>query len=144
MASILKVDALQGVTAAGDITITSDTGVTTVLQLGIATHAVHYNQKTPAIVKSWNTSSVSDNAAGDFTVSITNAYSDINSIYTVSCNFNANSQADQQNNGQLHRINISGVEQAPTTTTYRVNTDNSATANTDLKYDYTTIHGDLA
>ena len=48
--------------------------VTTILQLGIASHGLHYNQSYSAgeiIIKSWNTSSVADDAAGEYTVTIT-------------------------------------------------------------------------
>ena len=57
MASELKVDKFTGVTTADVISVTTGS-TTTTLQLGIASHALHYNHQTPAIIKSWNTSSV--------------------------------------------------------------------------------------
>ena len=122
--------------------------VTTILQLGIASHGLHYNQKSYSAgeiigVKSWNTSSVADDAAGEYTVTITSAYSDINYIMTNSNNFRANSEGDPVG-GQLHSDNSNGNEVAPTTTTYKVRTDNFAEEAADLVYNYTTIHGDLA
>ncbi len=66
MASILKVDALQGVTAAGDITITSEGGaVTQSLQQGLAKAYVRFELVgTVSILGSLNISSVEDLAVG--------------------------------------------------------------------------------
>ena len=140
-ASEIAIDKLKGVTTADVINVQTGS-VTSVLQLGIASHALHFNHQTPAIIKSWNTSGVVDNAAGEYTVTTTTAYADINYIMTNSNNFDANGQGDATG-GQLHSINSDGNEQAPTTTTYRVRTDKHGTAVGDLKYGYTTIHGDL-
>lgn len=142
MASELKVDKFTGVTTADVINVTTGS-VTTVLQLGIASHALHYNHQTPAIIKSWNTTSVEDQGVGRYVVTITTAYADINSIFTNSNNFDTNGEADA-GGGQLHSHNSTGNEVAPTTTTYQVRTDGSNSASKDLKYNYTSIHGDLA
>jgi len=141
-ASEIAIDKLKGVTTTDVINVQTGS-VTTVLQLGIASHALHFNHQTPAIIKSWNTSSVADDAEGEYTVTITTAYADINSIFTCSANFDTNGQADSAG-GQLHSDNSSGNEVAPTTNAYRVRTDKGGTSVGDLKYDYTTIHGDLA
>jgi hypothetical protein len=138
----VKIDTIKGKTTADVINVQTGS-VTSVLQLGIASHALHFNHKTPAIIKSWNLSSVADDAAGEYTVTITTAYSDINYIMTNSNNFDANGQGDAAG-GQLHSDNSSGNEVAPTTTAYKVRTDKSGTATGDLKYGYTTIHGDIA
>jgi len=113
------------------------------LVLGAATHALHYNQISATTVKSWNTSSVVDAAAGRYNVTVTSAYSDADSIFTVSCNYEADGQADPRHSGQLHSDNNTGNEVAPTTTTYTVRTDDDSN-DKDLKYDYTTRIGDLA
>ena len=141
-ASEIAIDKLKGVTTADVINVQTGS-VTTVLQLGIASHALHYNHQTPAIIKSWNTASVTDTAVGEYAVSITTAYADINYIMTNSNNFDVNGQGDAAG-GQLHSDNSSGNEVAPTTLAYRVRTDKVGTTSGDLKYDYTTIHGDLA
>ena len=138
----LKSDTLTGVSTADSIAVTTG-GTTTVLQLGIASHALHYNHQTPAIIKSWNTSSVADNSTGAYTVTIASAYSDANYVMTNSNNFDAAGQADAAG-GQLHSDNASGGEVPPSTTTYRLRTDGDAAASKDLKYGYTTIHGDIA
>ena len=67
MASILKVDEMQGVTSAGDITITSEGGsATQSLQQGLAKHWINLDSDagTPAALDSLNTASVSDNGTG--------------------------------------------------------------------------------
>ena len=135
-ATFLSVDASEVITVTTGST-------TTVLGLGIASHALHFNHQTPAIIKSWNVSGVVDNAVGEYTASATTVYSDINYIMTNSNNFDVNGQADAAG-GQLHSINSSGNEVAPTTQAYRVRTDGASAASKDLKYGYTTIHGDLA
>ena len=141
-ASEIAIDKLKGVTTADVINVQTGS-VTSVLQLGIASHALHFNHQTPAIIKSWNTSGVVDNAAGEYTVTTTTAYADINSIFTNSNNFNANGEADPAG-GQLHSNNGNGNELAPTTTVYKVRTDAAGDNSADLKYNYTTIFGDLA
>jgi len=66
MASILKVDAMQGVTSAGDITVTSEGGAATQsLQQGLAKAWVKAN--TAAVVAdSINVSTGVDNGTGDY------------------------------------------------------------------------------
>ena len=67
MASILKVDAMQGVTAAGDITITSEGGSATMqLQQGvIKAWASRTVSATPATNDSLNITSLTDSGTGD-------------------------------------------------------------------------------
>ena len=75
MASILKVDALQGVTSAGDITVTSEGGsATQSLQQGLAKmwHQTDASSGTPATQDSLNLASITDNGVGNFTFAFTN------------------------------------------------------------------------
>ena len=142
MASELKVDKFTGVTTAGSIDVTSGS-VTTNLQKSMFVHLLHFNHQTPATIKSVNTSSVADDAAGEYIVTLTNAMSDINYFIFASCNFEANGQSDARFNHSLNRDNSTGNEVAPTTTTYKVGTDDDS-GNADLKYDYSGVAGDLA
>ena len=142
MASTLKINTLTGVSTADVINVTTG-GTTTVLQLGIASHALHFNHQTPAVIKSWNTSSVTDVAVGQYQPIMTTSYSDANYIMTNSNNFDVNTEADAAG-GQLHSLNTTGTEVAPTTNSYTVRTDGDSSASKDLKYGYTTVHGDLA
>ena len=74
MASILKVDAMQGVTSAGDITITSEGGAATQsLQQGLNKAWFQFaGRGTPALNDSLNISSLSDVSTGNFDLSFTN------------------------------------------------------------------------
>ena len=89
MASILKVDELQGITAAGDITITSEGGAATQsLQQGLGKVWHHYNQSgTLATVNSFNVSSATDNGVGITTTVYTNVLA--NDKYVVSGSHNS-------------------------------------------------------
>jgi len=72
MASILKVDELQGIVSAGDITVTSEGGsATQSLQQGLAKAWI--SMTNAAVVQdSLNVSSAADNGTGDFQVNFSN------------------------------------------------------------------------
>jgi len=148
MASILKVDELQGITAAGDITVTSEGGAATQsLQQGLAKSWVSADTgSTVATNDSFNHSSVTDNATGDESFNFTNNMS--NDDYAVSgC---AKSQ-DTAFNGKMTVFCFASVASASAigTSFFRITTlyANSGSA---LQYarhaDLTTAlaHGDLA
>ena len=76
MASILKVDAMQGVTSAGDITITSEGGAATQsLQQGLAKSWVYsvVSGGTPALTDSLNISTITDVGSGDYKFNLASA-----------------------------------------------------------------------
>ena len=76
MASILKVDAMQGVTAAGDITVT-DGSVTFKMQDGLAKAFSVINLSSGnAIRKSLNLASITDIGTGTVESNFTNAFAD--------------------------------------------------------------------
>ena len=83
MASILKVDEMQGVTSAGDITITSEGGsATQSLQQGLAKAWGDVSGSgTPAVDDSLNIASVTDVGSGNRKYTTTNALS--NTSYVV-------------------------------------------------------------
>jgi len=84
MASLLKVDALTGVTTAGSISVTGEgNSTTTNLQQGLAKAWVNYQQNTPAVRDSLNISGVTDTATGRYAVAYTNNMN--NALYCVSC-----------------------------------------------------------
>ena len=62
MTSQLNVDTIKGKSTEGSISIQGEGSATTNLQQGLAKYFVHYNQVTPAVVKSLNSSSVTDTA----------------------------------------------------------------------------------
>jgi len=78
MASELKVNTLTGVSTAGSIAVTGEgNSTTTNLQQGLAKSTIHYDQINNAIRDSFNVSSNADSAAGLWTYTVTNAYSNI-------------------------------------------------------------------
>tara|TARA_R110000823_G_scaffold312870_1_gene439951 strand:+ start:404 stop:808 length:405 start_codon:yes stop_codon:yes gene_type:complete len=82
MASLLKVDALTGVTTAGSISVTGEgNSTTTNLQQGLA--KVWSNQTTGTPNDSFNSSGITDNGTGDFTVNFSNAMSNANYSSTL-------------------------------------------------------------
>ena len=85
MASILKVDEMQGVTSAGDITITGEGTATMKLQQGLAKAWVLWNQASPQVYDSLNISSMTDSSTGFFDMNVTNAMGSTNYV----CHFNA-------------------------------------------------------
>jgi len=89
MASILKVDAMQGVTSAGDITITSEGGAATMqLQQGVAKMWVAAETDAQPF-DSFNTASGTDNGTGDYTYAFTNVMSNDDYSITSGCSYAA-------------------------------------------------------
>ena len=79
MASILKVDEMQGVTSAGDITITSEGGSATMqLQQGLTKVWINAPAAKNSINDSFNVSSLDDDGTGDFGVHFTNDFASTN------------------------------------------------------------------
>ena len=77
MASILKVDALQGVTAAGSILVTGEgNSTTTNLQQGLAKAWAKCSADGTSINDSFNISSLADGGTALQTLSLTNSMSD--------------------------------------------------------------------
>ncbi len=80
MASILKVDEMQGVTSAGSITVTSEGGsATQSLQQGLLKVWANIDGTTTTELRdSLNVSSVTDNGTGQTTITHSNDYSNSN------------------------------------------------------------------
>jgi|TARA_R100000479_G_C6275744_1_gene161121 hypothetical protein len=130
MASILKVDEMQGVTSAGDITITSEGGSATMqLQQGVAKHWTQFTQQsTQTLNDSFNCSAITDNGVGSTVLSFSNNMASSN--FSTQCEHSDN----QSNTAALTK----------TTSSYRVDARNDAGTFGD-RGDYGTIvHGDLA
>ena len=74
MASILKVDELQGIASAGDITVTSEGGsVTQSLQQGLTKAWISFiGTGTVSIRDSFNVSSLNDTGTGNYDYHLTN------------------------------------------------------------------------
>ena len=81
MASILKVDEMQGVTSAGNITITGEGTATMQLQQGVAKAWHNFTMISSNTTRdSFNISSFTDNGSGDATTSYTNDFANINYV----------------------------------------------------------------
>ena len=81
MASILKVDSMQGVTdanqmtvSANNVTVQGEATATLRLQSGLAKCYCQFNGTNATVSSSFNTASVTDNGTGDFTLTFTNAF----------------------------------------------------------------------
>ena len=76
--STLLLNTLTGKTSAGSIAVTGEGGSTTTnMQQGLAKSTIHYDQDNNTIRDSFNVSSNADSAAGLWTYTVTNAYSNI-------------------------------------------------------------------
>ena len=132
MASILKVDALQGVTAAGSILVTGEgNSTTTNLQSGLMKAWVRYDHTVPSVTDSFNESSVTDINTGVWSLQFTNNMSNGNYGWN-------NGLQDARVNG----VNTGTVPASDTIRYYQrvVNT----TAVNDGNFTLASIHGDLA
>ena len=139
MASILKVDELQGITAAGDITVTSEGGAATQsLQQGLAKAWLHFDGSgTPSIDDSLNFSSITDVATARYIPTLTNNMS-VSNGYAVS---GSASWSTTLSFGTFVAYEADGYDTTGVEIiTYR--TDNYVTTEAlDITLDY---HGDLA
>ena len=139
MASILKVDEMQGVTSAGDITITSEGGsATQSLQQGLAKAWVNfYGTGTIAARDSHNVSSLTDNSTGYYRTNLTSAMS--------SADFH--SSVDRQVSNSINAF-CTGLGPEGNTTSrisqYVFYYSSGADAAQDEDYVYASAHGDLA
>ena len=133
MASILKVDELQGIVSAGDIIVTSEGGsATQSLQQGLAKCWVNFNgQGTIAARDSFNLSSLDDNGTGDYGVNMSSVFSSANHSAHGTCDAIGN-----YSNVEINSVAASGID------SMRCWNDNPATIDPSLVF--ATMHGDLA
>ena len=143
-ASEIAIDKLKGVTAAGSMLVVGEGGTTTTsLQQGLAKQWLHFNGTgTIAIVDSFNTTSITDVATGEYTVTIANDMANIGYSKTAS---------GAQNNAvgpQIIKVDYgrNGNDYiAPTVTAYRIQNFKAEEANAaDTEYVNATVNGDLA
>ena len=137
MASILKVDELQGITAAGDITVTSEGGAATQsLQQGLAKAWLQLNGSTFGVTDSLNISGATDNGSGDYTASYVNSMN--SAVYAIK-NFVA---------GGDDRRSAHSLRDSQATGSWSLICRSSNPADNNVKLDeqkvFGTIHGDLA
>jgi len=135
MASILKVNTLTGVTAAGTIAVTAEGGSTTTnLQQGLAKLFAHSNQSSNAIEYGFNTSSFTDSATGNYILNVTSAFtSKVNLVSTAS------SQPQASNVSCVNHMS----EGSSTSSAMKFSTIENNAAK-DQPFNHNTVHGDLA
>jgi hypothetical protein len=132
MASILKVDELQGIISAGDITVTSEGGsATQSLQQGLCKVWCNYNES-HTVQDSLNTASVTDGGVGRGTVNFSNSAN--NNDYSVHVS------TSNPESAALNGLRISAMA----TTSYSTEQVNNDGAYADSFFLLTTMHGDLA
>ena len=128
MASLLKVDALTGVTTAGSISVTGEgNSTTTNLQQGLCKVWSRFNGSSFAGVDSFNQASLIDAGTGIYQVNMTNPYS-------------ANEGAHGGFSGAYHAINRS----TGSASQIELGTYNSSHSSADESRCFVTSHGDLA
>ena len=137
MASELRVNTIKDANGNNSIATSFVAG-------GSAKYFVHYNQVTPAVVKSLNSSSVTDTATGRFTINYTSAFNDAN--YGLNSGLGANTTDAQSNRGG-HSIGFTNGG-TPTTSSAPINYlygASQSNASTDIDTtSYHTLYGDLA
>ena len=139
MASILKVDEMQGVTntnemtiAANNVTITGEGTATMRLQQGVAKSWAHVSQSsTQTLDDSLNVASITDEGTGDASYTLTNAMSDSNFSVTALTGYKANSSVEI---AHLRELTASKV---------RIRNTNSSSYRDPETY-CSTVQGDLA
>lgn len=86
-----RIDTLKGKTTAGSISVQGEGAATTNMQQGLCKQWVHFtgNVNPPAIVDSFNTSTIVDNASGDYQVTIANDMANVGYSVSGTIAFNA-------------------------------------------------------
>ena len=140
MASILKVDELQGITAAGDITVTSEGGAATQsLQQGLAKAWVNFNGTgTIASRDSLGVSGLVDNGTGDYTINLSNSMANVNYAVPSGGGFAYGNNGANDTNVQCYDMTTSLFDLAVGYI------DSSGTTKRDHSLNIAVAHGDLA
>ena len=68
----VNINQLSGIDTAGSITVQGEGSATTNLQQGLVKHWCHFRMNTAAVDDSFNNSSITDQATGQFTMNLTN------------------------------------------------------------------------
>ena len=135
MASELKVDKFTGVTTAGSIDVTGEGNSTkTNLQQGLVKQWDKFNQETPAVLDSFNLSSMTDRTTGKSQHNFTNSMSN--------ANYSVTGMALDEDESQAV---MDGCDDDFTDSSkYEVNTFDTGNTARDCDHGYTMICGDLA
>ena len=138
-ASEIAIDKIKGVTAAGSMLVVAEGGTnTTNLQQGLCKQWANWDGAT-TVADSFNTTSATDNASGDSTMTIATAM--------VSINFTVGGLSKSNDNGGVRLAAMQFPANAtaiPSTTTYRIHTQYENAALRDAELQTVHIFGDLA
>ena len=133
MASILKVDEMQGVTSAGDITITGEGTATMRLQQGVAKAWCYISSSGTVLSDSLNIGSIADNGTGSYQANFANNMNNVLFNQAITSGSYGSS------------MNCEGQQSDSATSNFRIRGMNSnETSNVDIPNTYGLIHGDLA
>ena len=115
----IKTDTFKGQTTAGSITVQGEGSATTNLQQGLAKSFLIYEMEvsSPTAADSFNHSSITDNAQGYNTITLSSAMNSIN--YVTLTGYGRGASGTAYANCQT-QMNNGATEQANTTTTYAV------------------------
>ena len=138
MASTLKINTLTGVTTAGSIAVTGEgNSTTTNLQQGLAKAWVNFDgQSTATVQNSLNHSSIEDQGTGQYRFTVTNAFANVNSVFTCTTGNRSTTNAGIDRNSQM------GTDD--TTRFHYELHDISGGGNADAVVGHAVVHGDLA
>ena len=136
MASQLKVDKFTGVTTAGSILVTGEgNSTTTNLQQGLLKNWCKFDGTgTVAIDDSFNTTSLTDNSGGNYTITIANDMGSAN--YSVS--------GSNVGSGGFFNAMFQSAGSAHTATAYSFINRHESVGDTDVDSMQTMVAGDLA
>ena len=139
MASTLKINTLTGVTTAGSIAVTGEgNSTTTNLQQGLAKAWSNHNMSGETARDSFNVSTINDNAAGDHSITVTNAFGSANYVWSY-----GGKRASGDGVNPFDCAHIRSVD--PTTTVTRHNVkDHDSSDDVDAEILCVIFHGDLA
>ena len=135
MASLLKVDALTGVTTAGSISVTGEGGSTTTnLQQGLAKAWLNADHTSNTISSSFNYSSFTDINTGDSTLAFTSNMSGASTAYSLN-GIATNNSASSNTWSRFYTITAGG---------YSVRRGYGTTTEHDWSICMDQVYGDLA
>ena len=136
MTSELRVDNLKGSTTGGSINVLGEgTSATTNLQQGLCKSWVNLDSTGTASTRdSFNVSSITDNSTGKTTITVTNAFANVNFAYSVASGY---TDGGQGVGPEVH-------EDVITTSSYGIGSINTSNSAADSANVFSLVAGDLA
>ena len=135
--SQIGIDKIGGVTAAATVNVIAEGGTnTTNLSQGLAKAWIKLDMNAQANDDSFNVASITDNALGDFTVTIS---TDMNNV-----NYSITGMASRLANSTAFHVVMTHETTAPAAGLYRLRCSDVAGNDKDGQHVMTAVHGDLA